>query len=314
MKYILLPLGYKKSVSPMFIIGNLIGSGIKPEVAPSMAASIINDIPETGVSENDFLKMILKNLPEDAKKRFITLDMMKKFLVSPKSKTPLFMFLGGFTGKTFLTSYVQQHLGINRVIAMDDEKYSVREREPEAKHLWKATYEETDVFEKTVESLYPRIKERIETNLHDYESHKKWTFFWEGIYFTGELLLRLQKDYPQAEFFTVLLIPPFEHIKERYVIRWMNELGKKYVQNNQDKIEEYIHNVEHIKEIIMKNLTKAECVVISDPYFDTVLEEFYRSLNKKLYEIAEKNKILPWIDIVLNDPDKMKDYEEFLEN
>ena len=94
----------------------------------------------------------------------------------------------------------------------------------------------------------------------------------------------------------------------------MNELGKKYVEQNQETIEKYIHNVEHIKQVIMKDLTTAECVVISDPYFDTVLEEFYRSLNKKLYAIAEKNKIVPWIDMVLNDPDKMKEYETFLEN
>lgn len=313
MKYIILPMGYKKSISPMFIIGNLIGSGIKPEVAPALATAIINVIPETGISENGFLKLILQNLPEDARKRFITLDVMKKFLVSPKSKSPLFMFLGGFTGKTFLTSYVQQHLGISRVIAMDDEKYSVRDREPESTHLWKATYEERDVFEKTVQSLYPRIKERIETNLHDYESHKKWTFFWEGIYFTSDVIIRLQQDYPQAEIFSVLLIPPMEQIKERYIIRWMNELGRKYVQQNQDKIQEYLANVEHIKEVIMKNLPQAGTVVLSDPYFDTVLEEFYKSLNKRLLEIAEKNQLVPWIEMIMADPDKMALYEEFLD-
>jgi 2-phosphoglycerate kinase len=313
MKHIILPMGYKKTISPMFIIGNLIASGIEPAMAPALATTIIDSIPENGISENGFFIVILQNLPEEARRRFVILDMMKKFLVSPKSKSPLFMFLGGFTGKTFLTSYLQQHLGINRVISMDDEKYIVRNAEPSATHLWKSTYEESDVYEKTVQSLYPRIKERIDTNIHDYESHKKWTFFWEGIYFTADLMQKLKQDYPQIEFFTVLLIPPFDQIKERYIVRWMSELGRRYIQNNQAQIEKYIQNVEHIQEVMLNNIGNTDIVIIKEPYFDTVLELYYNALTRRLLELAEKNSLTEWIDKVVAQPELLQDYETFLD-
>lgn len=298
----------------MFIIGNLIAAGLSPEKAGLVATYIINDIPEQGISEIDFFKLFLTYLPEESKRRYVLLDLMKKYKVSNKSTTPIFMFLGGFTGKTFLTSYVQQHLGINRVIALDDEKYVVRAREPESKHLWKATYEEPDVYEKTVKSIMPRIIERIQENLHDYESHKKWTFFYEGIYFTTGMVTELQKQYPNTDFFSVLLMPPFEQIKERYIIRWMNELGRKYIENNQDKIADYIKNVENIKKVILRDTKTSNSVIIEEPYFDDCLEQFYANLSEAMEKIAKREKIDHWVKEIVERPEKLSEYESFLDN
>ncbi len=313
-KFITLPLGYRKSLSPMFIIGNLIASGLTPEKAGILATYIIDDIPAAGATEEEFIEIFLSYLPETAKRRFLTLDMMKKFLVSPRSKSPLFIFLGGFTGKTFLTSYVQQHLGINRVTALDDEKYYIRKNNPDHEHLYKSTYEEMDTYEKTLEDFIPRMKDRLGENIHDYNDKKKWTYFWEGIYFTAEMIERIKQEYPQIDILCMLLIPPFEQIKERYVIRWMSELGRKYIEDNKTQIDQYIKNVEHIKEVMLKNVDKTpECVIIENEYFDDVLALFYQNVHNRLNTIAEREGIAYWIDQVLADRKKIVDYEKYLE-
>ncbi len=313
-KFIILPLGYQKSLSPMFIIGNLIASGLKPEKAGILATYIIDDIPETGATEEEFIEIFLSYLPEQAKRRFLTLDMMKKYLVSPRSKSPLFIFLGGFTGKTFLTSYVQQHLGINRVTSLDDEKYYIRKNNPDHEHLSKSTYEEYDTYEKTLEDFYPRMKDRLSENIHDYNDKKKWTYFWEGIYFTADIIEKMKQDFEDIDILCILLIPPFEQIKERYVIRWMSELGRKYIVDNSAKIEQYIKNVEHIKEVMLKNIHNTpECVIIENEYFDDVLGKFYETIHNRLNTIAEREGIAYWIDEVLADRKKLIAYEQFLE-
>lgn len=313
-KFIKLPLGYRKTLSPMFITGKMIASGLSPEKAGILATYIINDIPEAGCSEEEYFEIFLSYLPEESRRRFLVLDMMIKYLVSPKSKSPLFLFLGGFTGKTFLTSYVQQHLGINRVIALDDDKHGLRQKHPDHKHLFISTYEQRDTYEKTLEDYYPRMKERLQENIRDYHDKKKWTYFWEGIYFTADNVSQLKKDFPESDILCLLLIPPFEMIKDRYVIRWMSELGRKYIENHADKIEEYVGNVEHIKEIILKNFTACEnCVILDKEYFDDVLAQFYGSLHDQLEKIAEREGIAEWIDKVLVDRNAHKDYEKFLE-
>lgn len=312
-KFIQLPFGYRKSLSPMFITGNLIASGLSVEKAGIIATYIIGDIPDEGISEDGFLDLFLSYLPEKGRWRFLTLDLMKKYLVSPRSKSPLFMFLGGFTGKTFLTSYVQQHLGINRVTALDDDKYAIRERNPERSHLFKSTYEEWDTYEKTLEDFYPVIRQRIEQNMAEYRDKKKWTYFWEGIYFTAGLTKRLQEELPHTDIMSVFLLPPFEQIKERYVIRWMSELGRRFVEENREKIDGYIRNVEHIREVIVHGVEQTDCVVIEAAYFDDVLATFYESLHARLLSIATREGIQEWIDKVMSDRKYIHDYEYFLE-
>lgn len=298
----------------MFITGNLIASGVSPEKSGIIATYIIDDIPDEGASEWDFMNLLLSYLPQSGKRRFLTLDMMKKFLVSPRSRSPLFMFLGGFTGKTFLTSYVQQHLGINRVTALDDDKPAMRRLNPEKTHLFKSTYEEWDVYEKTLEDFYPRIKTRVDEQLQEYADKKKWTYFWEGIYFTADNVTQLEKEYPNIDIFAVFLIPPFELIKERYIIRWMSELGRPFIEENRDTVEKYIANVSHIRDVIVRNVDHSDCVIIEAAYFDDVLSQYYLALHNKLSSIADREGVQGWIDKVLERPEALKDYEQFLDN
>ncbi|MCX7996680.1 MAG: hypothetical protein N2691_02860 [Patescibacteria group bacterium] len=312
-KFIRLPFGFRKSISPMFITGNLIASGLTSEKAGIIATYIIDDIPPEGVSEPEFADLVMSYLPDEGKTRFLTLDLMKKFLVSPRSKSPLFMFLGGFTGKTFLTSYVQQHLGINRVTALDDEKYAMRREHPERTHLFKSTYEEPDVFDKTLEDYYPVMKKRIDENLQEYFDKRKWTYFWEGIYFTADILIRLETEYADIDIFPVFLIPPFEQIKERYIIRWMSELGKKYIEENRQQIDRYIDNVAHIREVILRNVEQSPCVILEAEYFDDVLAQYYSALHNKLSIVAAREGVADWIAAVRADRSRLQEYEQFLQ-
>lgn len=312
-KYITLAHGYKKYISPLFVVGNLIAAGVDPTSSHTLAETILEAIPEDGISESEFFEKILEFLPEDQKYRFVQLDLMKKFFVSSKSNGPLYLFLGGFSGKTFLSTHIQQHLGINRVFSLDDEKYIVKMRNPDHAHLSKATYEDTDVYEKTLESFYPRMKERMDENIHDYTYHKKWVYFWEGIYLSPHILKKLVNHYPQVEHLTIMLIPEFEEIKRRYVIRWMSELGEDYISQNKDTIEFYINNIERIKEVMLQGAKEMDAVIISPHMFEETLKVFYDALHKKLGEVAEKNGITPWIEKVSKTPSALAEYISFLQ-
>jgi 2-phosphoglycerate kinase len=313
LKYILLPYGNRKTISPMFVVGHLVVAGYTPKRAFDAAERIIEDIPDDGISEADFFGHIIRHIPAIARTRFVTLELMKKFFVSPRARGPLFVFLGGFTGKTFLSTYIQQHLGINRVTALDEEKYIVKQRNPDAEHLKKATYEAPDVYEKTVESFYPRMLERMEEHLHDYSMHKKWVYFWEGIYIYPSIVDRLKEAHPSIYNLTIVLLPDIEEIKRRYKLRWMSEFGASYMRDNASTIEQYLKNVEHIKDVIMDGATSDNCLVISDDMFENVLREFYDKLLWRLDGIAEKNGITPWIANVVEDPTEIVNYETFLE-
>ncbi len=313
-KYISLPLGIKKYISPLFVVGNLIASGIEPKQSHVLSEKILEEIPHEGMTESEFFELIMRYLPDKAKKRFVQLDMIKKFFVSKKSKAPFFLFLGGFTGKTFLSTHIQQHLAINRVLSLDDDKYIVKQKNPTHEHLWKATYEDIDVWEKTLESFYPRMIERLEENMHDYSMHKKWIYFWEGIYLSPHIIQRFMATHPDAYSLTIMLIPDFEEIKRRYIYRWMTEFGEEFIEKNPKQIEFYVSNIYRIMEVMLKDAEHERCTIINTWMFEETIEKFYDALHNTIEAIARENNIYSWIERVVENPHELKNYINYLKS
>lgn len=311
-KFIKLPLGLKKYTSPLFIVGNLIAAGVEPKESHRLSEVILEQISEEGVEEHDFFELIMAHIPERAQHRFVQLDLFKKYFVSQKSDSPFFLFLGGFTGKTFLSTHLQQHLAINRVLSLDDDKYVVRNKFPDHEHLWKATYEDTHVYEKTVEDFYPRMVERLEENMHDYSMHRKWIYFWEGIYLSPDIIQRFMAQHPQAYSLTVMLIADFEEIKRRYVIRWMTEFGEEYIEKNKDKIDFYLSNIYHIMEQMLKNAEAENVTVIDTWMFEESIDRFYDALHGTIEQVLKQKDLYGWVEKIVDDPAQLQAYIQFL--
>lgn len=311
-KFIQLPLGLKKYTSPLFIVGNLIAAGVEPKKSHKLSEVILEQIPAEGISEHAFFELIMQHIPVKARRRFVQLDLFKKYFVSQKSTSPFFLFLGGFTGKTFLSTHLQQHLAINRVLSLDDDKYVIRSRFPDHDHLWKATYEDTHVYEKTVHDFYPRMVERLEENMHDYSMHRKWIYFWEGIYLSPEIIQKFMSEHPETHSLTVMLIADFEEIKRRYIIRWMTEFGEEYIEKNKEKIDFYLSNIYHIMEQMLKNAENENVTIIDSWMFEETIDRFYDALHARIERILKEKDLFDWVERIVNDPPQLQEYIQFL--
>lgn len=310
-KYIRVGGHLRYHLSPLILSSSFIPAGLPIVSAYKLAEKIINQVPVEGLRDDEFFSLIVKSMPQQALLRYVTFELMKKFLVSPKSKNPFFIFLGGLAGKTLATTYMTQQLGINRVISIDEEKYIVRARFPDQQHLWEATYETQEGYMKTVESLLPRMMEKINDNYHDYTSHKKWCYFWEGIYLSPNALQEISKQYPDMNFLSVTLLPDFNEVKRRYMLRWLSELGAENLKKRRNVIDKYLKNVQAIRSNISPKIQPVATFVVKTTILEDTLSIFYAVLYEKLKDLANK-EIPDWIEKVTKDPAQIHTFEAFL--
>ncbi|NTU47231.1 hypothetical protein HGA88_06400 [Candidatus Roizmanbacteria bacterium] len=312
LKYMIVHPGINSYLSPFMLSGSLIASGMHVETAYSTAKKIIADVPGDGVSESKLFQIMVEHIPQKNRIRYTTLFLIKRFLMSPKSKSPLFIFLGGLAGKTTLTTYLVQHLGINRVISIDEEKYIVRSRSPELEHLWQPTYESIEGYIQTYQSMIPRMREKLDENYHDYHDHKKWCYFWEGIYLLPSVLDQILSDHPEMYFLSIFSLPEIDEIRNRYMHRWLMEQGLQKLKKTKNIIDSYLENIEAIRSTIKQELPPVASFVIESKSFEEQLEIFYGCLHQKITDIANE-KFPGWVERIVQNPKDLTVFQRFLE-
>lgn len=303
--------GIKNIVSPLILSGKLVASGVAIPQSYGLAESIISEISDGAVSNNEFFALVAKHLDGEIRKRYVTIELMKEFFTSPKSKSPLFIFLGGLVGKTLLSSFVVQQLNINQSITLDNEKFRIAKKGVSKSYLWKATYESHEGYVKTIEALYPFIEEMMERCLFDYGRYKKWCYFMEGIYISSEILKKLHEKENGIYYMSVFNLPKFGDIKKQYLLRWQNELGLTKLKKRRNIIDKYLKNVSAIRAHLAKNMDPIASFVIESSILEERLSIFYAILYQKLKEIADK-EIPGWVERVTQKPNLIKKYKEFL--
>ena len=303
--------GILRIISPLLLSGKLIASGIMIQRAYGLAESIIAEVPAEGLTNYELFTLTVKHLPDENKIRYVTLELVKEFLTSPKSKNPLFIFLGGLSGKSTLANLVVQQLGIEQPIAFDNEKYHIAKPGESKPFLWKATYESAHGYVKTVEAMYPHLLWMMGRNLFDYKRYKKWCYFWEGIYLSSQILRRIHENYPNIYYLSVFNLPKFSDIKRQYLLRWQNELGLEQLKKRKNIIDQYLKNVKAIRSNITKGMEPIASFVIESSVLEERLTIFYAILYQRLKDIADK-EISGWVEKVTKRPELIKSYKKFL--
>jgi mannosylglucosylglycerate synthase len=303
--------GVRSIVSPLILSGKLIASGVLVQKAYDFSESIISEIPEGTITNNEFFAIVANHLDGEIRKRFVTFELMRDFFTSGRCNGPLFIFFGGLAGKTTLSNFIVQHLNINQSISLDNEKFRITEIEGSKPYLKKATYESSDGYVKTIEALYPYIQEKVERCLFDYSKYKKWCYFMEGIYLSPDILKKLKEKNGDMYYLSVFNLPKFEDVKKQYLLRWQNELGISKLKERRNIIDGYLKNVSAIRAHLSKNVDAVASFVIESSILEERLTIFYAILYQKLLTIADR-EIPGWIDKVSQKPSLIKKYKEFL--
>lgn len=304
--------GAQSIVSPILLSGKLIASGVPIQEAFNLAETIISEIPGKGITKDAYLALVIKRLQDDEKKRYVTIEVAKDYLRSDKSKSPLFIFLGGLSGKSTLANIVVQHLAIESPISFDNEKYLIAIPGESKPFLLKATYESAKGYTKTVDAMYPYLIKMIKRNLYDYNHYRKWCYFWEGIYLSSVALKRLKKENGDINFLSVFLLPKFSEIKKQYLMRWQNELGMEKLKKRKNVIDGYLKNVSAIRSHIADNADPVASFVIESSVLEERLSIFYAVLYQKLKDIVDA-EIPGWVEKIVEKPERIKDFRKFLE-
>lgn len=300
-------------LSPLILSGSLIASGFSASRAQQMASRVIRKVPEAGIRDEDFVALVASHLPKTHKTRYLTLEVGKRYLTSRRSRSPLFVFIGGLGGKTLLAAHLAQQLSLERVLAVDGEKSLVRTLNPEKQHLWRASYESASVYARTVKSILPRLLERLGENLHDYQHHRKWCYLWEGIYLSPKALKKLLAAYPTIYFLSVLVLPDFPEIKRRYLVRWLSELGAEKLESQSNLIySRYLKNIKVMRSRISQETDSLASFVIRALDFEESLQAFYVCLYQRLSEIVEQ-EVPGWLERIVEDPKLLGEYKKFLQ-
>jgi mannosylglucosylglycerate synthase len=303
--------GYKTVISPLILAGKFAACGVRIGEAYDLAETIIADVPDFGITNDDFFVHIVNKLPQNIKERFVTLEVAKQYLTSKNCKSPLFIFLGGLAGKTTLANMIVSNLGINQAVAFDNEKYHIADPKTSESYLWKATYESPEGYVKTVETMYPYLLKMIDRNLFDFNRYKKWCYLWEGIYLSSEIVKRLKTTHEGIEFLSIFILPKFEDIRKQYLLRWQDELGIEKLKERKNVIDGYLNNVSVIRSRISKNLDPIASFVIESPIMEERLSAFYAILHQRLKDIAERN-VPGWISKICEKPHKIRNYKKLL--
>jgi len=303
--------GVKSHISPLLLSGSLIASGVPMSQAYGLAESIISYVPEEGIDKKEVFSLFISQLSGEVRERYVTLGMVREFLISPRSSSPLFIFIGGLAGKTTLANYIVQQLNISQSIAFDNEKYHLAKPGESEPYLWKATYESASGYIKTVKALYPSLLSMIARNIFDYGRYKKWCYLWEGIYLCSDIVRCLQEKFDKIYYLSIFNLPEFEDIKAQYVIRWQRELGTEKLQKRKNIIDKYLNNVQAIRSRIQDNLNPIASFVIESSVIEERLSIFYALLCQRLKTIADK-EMPGWIEKVVKDPKMVAQYRQFL--
>lgn len=299
-------------LSPLMLAGTLMASGLSPLNALKKSSLLIRNVPKTGMERNEFFEHVCTHLSPGIRYRFITLEVVKRFLLSDKSHTPLFIFIGGMAGKTVMGSYISQHLGITQAIAIDNEKFRIVNQENSQEFLWRATYESPEGYIKTVDALIPWMLKMIERNLFDYKRFRKWCYMWEGIYLSPRAIKKLYERHKSTSYFlSVFILPEFQEIKNRYLLRWQKELGVVNLQKRRNIIDTYLKNLMVIRGHIEHDIDPIASFVISSPFLEERLKIFYALLHQTLKDIAE-HELPGWVTEVERDPKKIRQFDTYL--
>lgn len=302
--------GVRTIISPLILAGKLVTCGILPQQSYDLAETIISEIPEGTFTNNDYFKLIVNNLEGQVRRRFITIEVMKTFFNSPKSKKPLFIFIGGLAGKTLMSNFIIQQLGINQAISLDNEKLRIANKGTSKSYLWKATYESPEGYFKTINDMYPFILEKVKRCMFDYSRYKKWSYLVEGIYLSPEILGKLQNEDKNLYYLNIFNLPKYNDIKNQYLIRWQNELGVAVLKQNKNTITQYLNNIKTIRKHLTKKVDTSS-FIIESTVFEERLSMFYSVLYEKLTEISNI-EIPGWISKIDKDPSNIKKYISFL--
>jgi mannosylglucosylglycerate synthase len=309
-KYVLTR-GLKNNLSPLLLSGKLVACGVPVQNAYNLAELIIDQVPEKGVTGDEFFRLILENLHNEIRERYITIELGKEYLVSDKCNSPLFIFIGGMAGKTTLSNFVVQQLGISQPIVFDNEKYRIAKPGKSKPFLWKATYETKHGYERTTEVMYPYLAAMIERNLFDYKRYKKWCYFWEGIYLSSGIVQRLHGRFPGINYFSVFNLPKLDDIKKQYILRWQNELGAEKLEKKKNVIDRYLENVSAIRSHIAENLDPVASFVIESSVLEERLNIFYTLFYQRIKDITDK-EIPGWVERVSQNPGEITEFRKFL--
>ncbi|PJA14949.1 hypothetical protein CO112_02065 [Candidatus Dojkabacteria bacterium CG_4_9_14_3_um_filter_150_Dojkabacteria_WS6_41_13] len=303
--------GIRTIVSPLMLSSRLATCGILFQQSYDLAETIISEIPEGASTSDQLFALVANNLTGETRKRYVTIEVMKEFFISPKSEKPLFIFLGGLAGKTLMANFVVQQLGINQSISLDNEKLRIANQKDSKPYLWKATYESPEGYLKTITDLYPFILEKVQRCLFDYSRYKKWCYFLEGIYLSPTILKKLCESDKRMYYLNILNLPKYQDIKNQYLVRWQNELGVSVLKKHMNTFNQYLKNVHSIRIHLSKNIDSNSSYIIESSILEERLSIFYLTLYKKLYEIAEK-EIPGWIEKIVEEPNKIGQYRKFL--
>ncbi|OGK11950.1 hypothetical protein A2954_04775 [Candidatus Roizmanbacteria bacterium RIFCSPLOWO2_01_FULL_37_12] len=296
--------GNREYLSPLILSGNLIVSGMTVPEAYTFSEKIISNIPSDGIKKDDFLILLIAELPDKIKMRFVLLELVKKYILSGKNQGPLFIFIGGMGGKTLLGNFISQQLGVNQAVAIDNEKYRLADPKVDQSYLWKATYESSQGYLETVKKLTPWMIKMIERNVFDFRRYKKWCYLWEGIYLSPQAVKNLYSSFAKIDFLSIFILPKFDDIKRQYLIRWERELGVKQLSKRKNLIDAYLQNIEAIRTHISKNIDPIASFVIDSPIFEERLSIFYALLNQKFTDIADR-EFPGWAEKVTRKPSEL---------
>ena len=303
--------GVRSVASPLLLTGKLIAAGVPIQHAYEYAESVIGNIQNNIITSEEFFILIVRYLPDEYKKRYVTLEIAKDYLMSSKSSSPLFIFLGGMAGKTTLSNFVVEQLSIDQPVAYDREKYHIAKPGESAPFLWKATYESQKGYLKTVNILYPHFVQMINRCLFDFKRYKKWCYFWEGIYLTGDLVKKLHEENKKINYLSVFILPKFSDIKKQYIIRWQNEMGTEKLRKRRNIIDKYLKNVSAIRSHIASNMDPIASFVIESNVLEERLSTFYGILYQRLKDITDK-EIPGWVEKISGKPELIRKYKKFL--
>ena len=306
--------GFRDYLSPLIFGGELIVCGVDFGSSYNLASEIISAVSAQGISKEEFTILAIKSIPKKFKKRFITFEVVKKFLLSRKAKSPLFIFLGGMAGKTLMGNFISQHLGVTQAIAIDNEKFRIYDPDNSQAHLWKAVYESPDGYTMTVDALVPWMIKMIDRNLFDHSRYRKWCYFWEGIYLSPLAIKKIYHKFGQTNyFFSVFILPKFKEIKARYILRWQKETGVEELEKRKNYIDLYLKNIKAIRSHISENIDPVASFVIQNIRLEKRLENFYILLHQTLEDIAEK-EIPGWVNDIELKPEKFQEFIRFLKS
>ena len=303
--------GFHHHLSPLILSGSLIAAGVAFNKAYDLATKIIDQAPDDGMHEDEFFQLIVSQLESEQKTRYISLKLTRRYLTSEKSRSPLFIFLGGLAGKTTIASYITQQLNMNQPISIDNEKYGLTLKPSESSQLYKSTYESAYLYKKISQLLTPRLIGLLDRVLFDYKRYKKWCYLWEGIYITAPIITDLYKKYGQTHFLSVFIIPETADLRRSYILRWQKELGVERLRKRRNIIDKFLRNIEAIRSHIRSGVDPVASFVIESPYLEERLEFFYILLQQKLKDISDK-EFPGWVEKIVDNPKNIKKFKQFL--